>query len=106
MGIFALVWFLFDAALFWIITVFVSQQHRLEWWEFVLWMIIAKTGSGIVEYASSSLGDTIASIFGLFAMCVILFFALHSRFGVGSRKEKFTIISLYFGLLFIRDLIF
>ncbi|MFC2170633.1 hypothetical protein ACFLQJ_01490 [Calditrichota bacterium] len=106
MGISALVWLLVHAALFWMITVFVNQQHRLEWWEFILWMIIAELGSGVVEYASSSLGDTVTTIFRLVAMCGILFIALHYRFGVGSRKEKFTIISLYFGLLFIIELIF
>ncbi|MDP8208133.1 MAG: hypothetical protein P9L92_15820 [Candidatus Electryonea clarkiae] len=94
-----------DAILFWFITVFVSQQHRLIWWEFLLWLVIAEVGSALIMFVSTSLGEVSSSLLGIAVMCGILYYALHYRFGVSSLKEKNMIIGIFFGFLIFINLV-
>ncbi|MDP8205952.1 MAG: hypothetical protein P9L92_04745 [Candidatus Electryonea clarkiae] len=92
---FGLIGILVDGAIFWFITVFVSQQHRLIWWEFILWILLAKAGNFLVLIASESMGEIISPILSTVLFCGIMYFALHYRFHIHSLKEKNLIVSVY-----------
>jgi hypothetical protein len=101
--------FFISGAIFWLAVVWVSQDHHINWLDFLLFFALAHFASwGIAMLASMALGDEmmfISRLVQLIAYVAMLVGVLYFRLGYDTPVLIGKILGLFFLLTFLFDLI-
>ena len=108
MRMFPFAGFLFQALMFWAITVVVVRNYRIPWIVYLLWYVLAiMTGIIVAVVLGIIFGPDMAILIGLIriaVICGILYLGLR-QLDIGGIKEKFTILGLFYSVSFGIDMI-
>jgi hypothetical protein len=100
--------FIFQAAMFWVITAVIARKVHINWLRILPWYILAIVAGVIVALILEwIMGSEMAIPIGLIriaVICAILYFALR-QLDIGGAKEKFTILGLFYTISFGLDMI-
>ncbi len=94
-----LILMLAEAMLFWFITVFMTQDHSIDWKKFALWTIlIHMLGNGVAVLLIHALeAPVLGAILSLAIVVSGLYIMLGSHFvGIKSIAKKVQILAIYF----------
>jgi|GEM_PF-1644843 len=88
---------LFQVLFFWAITVYFTQDHKLDWMSFGLWTVLVHVlGVGVIVLLDYLVSPEMSAVIGILVITVLLFFVLGLKAHVLEWKMKLKILGVYY----------